>query len=405
MATYRYSAKTAEGKNKSGTLQALDLKDLAAQLKSQEMVLVKADLDSREKKFSFNLFLFKPRVSTADKLMITKNLQVMVATGLPLVKAFLLLSGQAKNKSTKKALLDIKDEISKGESLSNSLAKYPEFFSEIFRNMVAIGETSGNLEEVLGILSLQISKEHQLKSKVQRALIYPSILLAVMLAVGAIVMTVFVPGIKNLFSGLNTELPLYTKIIIGMGDFMVQYWYVVVLFIGLFIFLIVMALKTKAGKFVKDTIFIKIPFFSALVKKTNSASLVRSLSSLISAGIPLVDSLEITSRTLSNGYFSKALRDASEKVKKGQELSLGLKPHRKIFPFGALESIEVGEETGETSAVLKRLADFYEEEVMNAMDNISVLIEPVLIVALGAAVGIFAFAVMSPLYSILGTIH
>lgn len=405
MPIYRYIAKNAEGKTKSGSMQSANLKELAQELKNQEMVLVKADPDNATKGFSFKFSLFRPRVSTADKLMITKNLQVMVATGLPLVRAFTLLSGQAKNKSTRKALLDIKNEISKGESLANSLGEYSEIFSEIFRNMISVGEASGTLENVLQILSLQIEKEHQLNSKVRRALIYPAVLLSVMLVVGTIVMTVFVPGLKSLFAGLNVELPIYTKIFIGTGDFMMEYWYFVLLFLVLLVLIVLKGLKTKKGKWIRDAILINLPVVSALVKKTNSASFIRSLSSLISSGVSLVESLEITSRTLSNWYFEKALKEVAEKIKKGEELHGALLPYKNIFPFGALETIEVGEETGETAAILKKLADFYEEQVMDAMDNLSVLIEPVMIIILGVAVAIFAFSVLSPLYSVLATIH
>src|SRR3989339_592992 len=374
MPTYYYSAKAINGRNETGTMSAESVRELSDALKNNGLVLIRAIIEDNKKKSFLDFLTPAPKISITDKLMITRNLQIMASTGLPLVKSFFLLAGQAKSKELKKALLDIKDEIGKGESLANSLGKYPEIFSEIFRNMIAVGEASGTLENVLQVLSLQIEKDHQLRSKIRRALIYPAILLSVMLVVGA-------------------------------GDFMMQYWHILVL-LALFLFpIIVKSLKTKKGKWIKDTILINLPFFNSLVKKSNSASLIRSLSSLISSGVPLVESLEITSRTVSNIYFENALNDAVEKIKKGEQLFSSLKEHKNIFPFGTIETIEIGEETGETSAILKKLADFYEGEVMDAADSLSVLIEPILIVFLGLAVGIFAFAVMSPLYSVLGTIH
>ena len=405
MPTYYYSAKAINGRNETGTMSAESVRELSDALKNNGLVLIRAIIEDNKKKSFLDFLTPAPKISITDKLMITRNLQIMASTGLPLVKSFFLLAGQAKSKELKKALLDIKDEIGKGESLANSLGKYPEIFSEVFRNMIAVGEASGTLENVLQVLSLQIEKDHQLRSKIRRALIYPAILLSVMLVVGAVVMTVFIPGLKNLFFGLGVELPIYTRILIGAGDFMMQYWHILVL-LALFLFpIIVKSLKTKKGKWIKDTILINLPFFNSLVKKSNSASLIRSLSSLISSGVPLVESLEITSRTVSNIYFENALNDAVEKIKKGEQLFSSLKEHKNIFPFGTIETIEIGEETGETSAILKKLADFYEGEVMDAADSLSVLIEPILIVFLGLAVGIFAFAVMSPLYSVLGTIH
>lgn len=405
MPNYYYSAKSVEGKNQTGTMEARDEHALAQELKNNDLILIRAVLEDKKNKNIFSFFTRSAKISLSEKLMITRNLQIMVSTGLPLVKSFSLLAGQAKNKGLKRALLDIKEEIGRGESLADSFSKYPQIFSEIFRSMIALGEASGTMENVLQILSLQIEKEHQLKSKIKRALIYPTILSIVMLCAGGIVMTVFVPQIKILFQGLNVELPIYTKALIGMGDFMTQYWYFVLLFIFLLIPIIFKILKTKKGKWAKDTALINLPYFSALVKKTNAALLIRSLSSLISSGIPLAESLQITSRTVSNGYFERALIEAAEKIKKGEELSDALKIHKNIFPFGALETIEIGEETGETATILKKLADFYEEEVIRAADNLSVMIEPILIVFLGIAVGIFALAIMSPLYSVLGTIH
>lgn len=404
MATYRYTAKSVDGKSETGTTQATSTHELTQELASKGLILITANVETGKSKGRF-LFSLRRRISLADKLMITRNLQIMVSTGLSLVKSFSLLSEQAKNKEVRNALLDIKEEISKGESLANSLAKYPEFFSEIFRNMVAVGEASGTLEDIMKILSLQIEKDYQLSSKIKRALIYPSILLTVMLGVGAVVMTVFVPGLKSLFSGLNVQLPIYTKIVIAIGDFMLNYWYYVILILAFSVAIIIKFLQTKEGKLIRDAILIRLPFFSKLVKKANSASCVRSLSSLISAGVPLVESLEITSRTLSNGYFERALIDTASRVRKGEMLSASLALYKDLFPFGTVETIKVGEETGETPTILKKLADFYEQEVMDATDNISVLIEPILIIILGVAVGIFAFAVLSPLYSVLSVIQ
>lgn len=404
MSNYFYIAKDEKGKTKKGMMQSENTRDLAQELKNIGLVLIEATLQ-KERRGVFGFFRNSFKVSITEKLMITRNLQVMISTGLPLVKAFLLLAGQAKNNELKKALLDIKDKIGKGEKLGVALGKYPEIFSELFVNMIDVGDVSGNLEEVLGILSLQLEREHQLKSKIRRAMIYPAILLSVMLLLGGIVMVVFIPGLKKLFEGVNVELPIYTKALIASGDFMVNYWYFIVLFIFFLIPIIVKLINTKKGRIIKDTILINFPLFSNLVKKSNSASLIRSLSSLISSGVPIVQSLEITSRTVSNFYFERVLINAAQRVKTGEKLFNALKTSKDIFPLGALETIEIGEETGETAGILKKLAEFYEQEVMDITDNLSILVEPILITGLGAAVGIFAFAVISPLYSVLSSIQ
>ncbi len=404
MANFYYEIKTQDGKYETGFTQAESDVELARIFKSQGAVLIRASRQEKKKNvFEFNLW--PSRVPLSDKLMITRNLHIMIGTGLSLSKSFSLLSSQIKNKTLKEALIDVQEHIGRGEKMSDSLAKYPQLFSEIFINMIAAGEMSGTLENSLKVLALQIEKEYKLRSKVRGALIYPAILLTVMLIAGGVVLTVFVPGLKGLFQGLNVQLPIYTKIVLALGDFMLAYWYIIILAIAISIPLLMRYFKTERGKWVRDTIILKTPLFSELAKKANSASSIRSLTSLVSSGVSLEKSLDITSSTVSNMYFKKAFNEAAEKIRKGERLSVALSPHKDIFIFGTLETMEVGEETGETPVLLKKLADFYEEEVMSAADNLSSLIEPILIVFLGISVGIFAFSVLSPLYSVLNQIH
>jgi type IV pilus assembly protein PilC len=328
----------------------------------------------------------------------------MIATGLPLVKGFSILAAQSKNKKMKAALFDIGEGVGKGKSLSDSFRKYPDIFSDLYVSMIQSGEESGTLEDVLKILSLQLEKEKEMKAKVQKALIYPFILVSVMMTVGLLLMIFVLPKMKVFFDGLGADLPLSTKIILGAGDFFFQYWHFLIL--GLFVLALISAflLRTKTGKFIIDTVLLKIPVVSSLVKKSNSASFIRSLSSLMASGVPLIKSLQITIGTVSNFYFKQALADVAKRIEKGEKLFASLSPHQNLFPYGMVEMVEIGEETGRTSLILKKLAEFYEEEVSNAADNLSVIIEPALIVVIGLAVGVVAISIMGPMYSVLGTI-
>lgn len=400
MPSFLYTAKSLDGKTKSGILDAENIKDLAQILKSDGLILVKAD-SKIEKSGRFG---FSKKVSISEKLLMTRNLWVMISTGLPLMKGFTILAAQSKSKKLKNALLDISQEIGRGKTLSDSFKKYPDIFSEIFRGMIEAGEESGTLEEVLRVLALQLEKEKQMSGKVKKALIYPAILVATMGVVGVILMIFAFPKISKFFKSLNAQLPITTRIILGSGDFFIEYWYLILLFIFILVVLIFSMIKTKKGKIFFDTLALKLPVVSSLVKKGNTASLIRSLSSLLSAGVPLIKSLQMASGTLSNFYFKQALSDSVKAIEKGEKLFESLKPHQEIFPYGAVEMIEIGEETGKTSLILKTLAEFYEEEVSNAADNLSSIIEPVLILVLGAAVGIFAVSIIGPLYSILGSI-
>ncbi len=402
MINYFYTAKSAEGETKTGTLSAKNLHQLAQELKKGGLVLIKAvpEEEQERKKIRFS-FPFS-RVSSKDKIILTRNLEIMVATGLPLVKSFSILANQAKNRKLKKALLEIKEEINKGGDFSSALSRQPDIFSEFYQNMVKIGEESGTLEDVLKTLTTQLKKEHQLKSKIRGAMIYPAIILTVMIAVGIVVMTIILPQLSGLFKELGTEIPFSTRALLVLGDFFSKYWYFLILFFLFLLLFLWKILKTKKGKKIIDTILIKMPIFSSLVKKSNSAFLIRSLSSLIAAGVPIVKSLKITAGTVNNFYFKEALNEVAEKVKEGEKLFASLQPYQYLFPTGTIEIIEVGEETGKTSTILKELAEFYEEEVINIVENLSTIIEPVLLLILGVAIAFFAVSIMQPIYSLGG---
>lgn len=405
MPNYFYTAKSADGRTYTGSMFADDLRQLSQKLKEEDLILIKGVSNDAQTKRRFLDYLFyRVRISSAEKIIMTRNLHIMTATGLSIVKIFDILSVQARNKKFKKALTDIKSRISKGQPLSEALAAYPDIFSELFLSMVRVGEESGTLDEIFEELSSQMEKEHELKSKVQGAMIYPAIIVLAMIGAAIVIVSLVIPHLNTFFGSLDVELPIYTRIVLGSGNFAAKNWPLLAIapFIITFIFLGI--LKTRQGKWAVDTIFLKLPFFSKLVKENDCAILVRSLSSLISSGVPLIRSLEISSSLMGNHYFRRAVEEAQEKIKKGESLSSALKPYRDIFPLGMIEMIEVGEETGKSSEILKRLAEFYEKEVINAAEKISTAIEPVLIVILGVAVGIFAFSIIQPMYSVLNSI-
>lgn len=404
MNNYLYTAKDFTEEIVTGSLPAEDERELYKILKNKGLFLTKAVLEKSKNKKRFDIS-FEFKVSATEKIMFTRNLSIMIATGMSLVKSFDVLANQAKSKKLKDALFATKEKINKGESMSSALSSYPDIFSEFFLSMIKIGEESGTVEEVLKVLSLQLEKEHKLKSEVQSAMIYPAIVLSLLLVVGMIVDIVVLPKLKIFFVGMGADIPFYTRMIIDFGDFSARYWFLLAATPIVLIFILLSGLKTKTGKRLEDTILLKLPVVSSLVKKNNCAVLIRALSSLLSSGVSLTRSLEVLSGVMNNSYFKNAIEESLDKVKKGQNLSAALDLHRDIFPYGAIEMIEVGEETGKTSTVLKTLADFYEEEVIAATSNLSAILEPVLIIFLGLVVGLFAFSIIGPMYSSLGAIH
>jgi len=394
-----YKAKSFDGEDSIGKIQASDEHELALTLKAQGLILVEAVVEGKKRGLNREISLPFLGVSSTEKIMMTRNLGVMFSTGLSMVKIFDILSLQSRNHQLKSALMDIKEKVSKGQSLSDALAQYPKIFSELFVNMIKVGEESGTLDEIFQVLALQLGKEHELKAKIKNAMVYPSIIIVVMIVVGIIIITVVLPSLSVFFSSMSVPIPIYTRIILFLGTFLSKHWYLLIVvplaLAGGFYF----ALKTRRGKWIWDTLLLRLPVISQIVKKSNSAFLIRSLSSLISSGVPMVRSLEISSKTVSNHYFSEALTSAGVKIKKGDKLSGSLREYMHLFPFGVIEMIEVGEETGKTASVLKKLAEFYEQEAATAVEKLAILIEPALIVFLGVGVGFFAFSIIQPMYS------
>lgn len=404
MPKYFYTAQSLDGENKKGTMEAKDEHQLARALRQENLILIRAELkDPSRKKLNIEI-IPSFGVSLTEKLFFTRNLRVMVSAGLPLPRTLETLSGQTKNQKFKKAILNIREEIIRGKNFSESLAKHPDIFSELFQSMVRVGEESGTLEEVLQTLSRQMEREYELKSKIKGAMIYPAVVICAMFGIGVLMLVMVVPQLAQTFEELEVELPITTQIVIGLGNFLAQRWYFAIIIVSIFIFLFWRAIKTKAGKKIMDKAAFKVPIISPIIRKINTAYTTRTLSSLVSAGVPIIRSLEITSGTLGNVYYKSAILDVAEKVRKGAKIAQAMKAYENIYPSIVVQMVDVGEETGETSTILAQLAEFFEEEVTNATKNLATIIEPVIMLVIGAAIGFFAVSMIQPMYSMLGAI-
>lgn len=406
MPKYFYTAKSFKGEARSGVLEVKDKKELSRILHQQDLVLISASLEEekiKKGKLEISLPIFRG-VSLTEKMMFARNLQVMIAAGISLPRSLTILATQTKNKNFQKALLDILEEVTQGKSFSGSLRKYPQIFPELFVSMIKVGEEAGTLEEVLKNLTYQMEREHDLRSKITGAMMYPAVIICAMIGIGVLMLIMVVPKLAETFEELEIELPITTRFVIGIGTFLAEKWFLLpVIILVLFLFLRTIS-RTKTGKRLFDKLILKLPIISSIVKKTNSAQTVRTLSSLITSGIPIVQALEIVSGSLGNFYFKEAMTKAKEEVKKGGKLSEALKPYQNLYPLLVIQMIEVGEETGQTSDILRKLADFFEEEVTLATKNLSSLIEPLLMLLIGGAVGFFAISMIQPMYSMLGAI-
>jgi len=406
MPTFIYSAVSHSGQKTGGTKDSPNVSELARLLREEGLILISAkNASPAAKRATWKEIL--PALSgvpLVEKIMFAQNLAVMIGAGLSLIKAIEALAQQTRNKKFSNILQEIIASVRKGTSLADSLKKYPKVFSELFVNMVAVGEASGNLEEVLKVLANQMKKEHELLSRVKSAMIYPAVIICAMFGIGALMIATIVPKLKEIFTELNAELPLTTRIIIGISDFLSQRWLLSLFIVlgltllGWFIF------KSRGGKDFFGRAILRAPIFGDIIKKVNSARLARTLGSLIKSGVPIVEALRIVSGTLGNLPFRQSLEFAAQEIQQGKNLSESLKKYSQIYPPMVNQMVQVGEETGTLDEILGKLAEFYEEEVANITRGLTSIIEPILMILIGAAVGLFAISMLQPMYSMMDSL-
>jgi len=402
MAQFSFRAKSIDGKEKKGVCEAENEVQLAHSLRREGFVLIRAELAGSSKKFKFSMPSMG--VSLKDKIFFCKNLQVMAAAGLSLPRAIAILADQTESRLFKQTLNQIKDDMIKGGAFSESLAKHPEIFSTFLQSMAKVGEETGTLEHVLGIAVVQMEKEYALNSKVRGAMVYPGVIMIAMVGIGMLMLATVVPQLAATFKDLKVELPMTTKFVMAAGAFVSSYWWAVL--IGAFVAAAAIRqfVKTKVGKKVIDRIALKFPAISTIVRNVNSAYTLRNLSSLIGAGVSLPRALEITAGTVGNSSYTDALIDIKERVKKGERFSAAIKNYSDLYPATAIQMVEVGEETGETSNILLSLAEFYENEVDEETKNFASIVEPMLMIVIGVVVGFFAVSMVQPMYSMMDAV-
>ena len=403
---YQYKAKKITGEEISGTMESADKMALARNLRERGFIPINInEKDRSSKTYSFLLNLSKLGfVSGADRIMFAKNLGVMISAGLSITRALEILSRQTNNKAFSRTIVSLMNDTKKGDSLSDAMKKFPKIFSKLFIAMVKTGEESGKLSESLQLAGLQIEKDYALMKRVKGAMMYPSIILVAMVLIGIFMFIYVVPTLVSTFKELNMDLPFSTKIIIFISDSITKHTLLLIFALLAVIVLVVWFLRTEKGKNLIGNIFLKVPLISPIVKKINSARTSRTLASLISSGVNVVDALSITRDVLQNKKYKEVLTTAMNDVQKGVPISASFKSAEKLYPVLLGEMIAVGEETGKISEMLERLAIFYEEEVAEATKNMSTIIEPILMIFIGGAVGFFAISMIKPMYSMMNGI-
>ncbi len=397
---FTYKAVNGEGKHIEGTLEAKDRFDLYHTVKKDGMTVLSAKGIGGGTGFSLKkIFGFLDGVKTHDKITFARNLSKMIDAGLPMTRALSIMQRQAKGKF-KKVLTSLEESISKGVTLSDSMKNYPNVFSTLFVSMVRAGEESGNLSLALQAVGMQMDKSYQLTRKVRGALMYPIVIFSLMIVIGVLMMVYMVPTLTATFVGLGIKLPLSTRIIIAVSNFLKDYFlFVIVGFIAAVI-LFIAGLRTSRGQRILDVVLLQVPIIGPIVKQINSARTARTLSSLISSGVDILVAIGVTKDVIQNSYYKEVLEEMQITIQKGEQVSAVILAHEKLYPLFVGEMVSVGEETGKIGEMLLSVATFYEDEVDQKTKDMSSVIEPILMIVIGVAVGFFAISMLAPTYSL-----
>ena len=414
MPSYIYKAKTSDGKTVTGIEDAENESALAELLKQKELLLVTTKVSSsgepagssvgQKKRLSPFSFL-GGGISVAEKMIFSRNLAVMLEAGVPITRALSTLIKQSKSQHFQSAIADISLKISRGSALAEALQDHQDIFGELYVNMVAAGEASGNVNEVLGILAEQLRKEHELRSRVRGALVYPLVIVVTMALIGVLMLIFVVPALKEVFDDLHADLPITTKVILNSGALLKSYWWLAAVIFGAVVYLLRLFFKTRSGKEFTDVILMRAPVLGGISKKVYTAQFSRTLASLIQGGVPILEALRITGNAIGNHFYKESLRVAEDNVRKGKMLHVALEGYSSLYTPLIVQMLEVGEETGQLSDILKKLAEFYEDEVEQVTKNLSSVIEPILMIAIGVVVGFFAISILQPIYDLVGKLQ
>ena len=344
-----------------------------------------------------NIFL---RVPLSEKMLFAKHLSIMIRSGMSILDSLWLLKKQAKTRSFKKILDQLIVDVDNGQFLSVSFEKYRSIFGEFFISIIRVGEASGTLADNLNYLHEQLRKNYELRRKVKAAMIYPVIILVATLGIGSILIFYVFPKIMPIFKSLKVELPISTKILIALVNFLNNYglWVIVGLIIFIIIFFIL--LRIKAVRFLQHRLILTLPIFGRVSTNVNMTAFARTLASLLKSGIKIVDAILITSNTMPNMVYQRELKIIAERIKSGETISQYLMEQKKFFPPIFAQMVEVGENTGRLDENFIYLADFYEAEVDEVFKNLSGILEPIMLLIMGSMVGFIAISIISPIYEI-----
>ena len=385
-----------DGQVRKGTLEATGENDALLKVRKLGGIVLEVSAKKEQAQKGADL---KGRLSLKEKIILTEQLSVMLNAGITLIQALRGLAEESNNKTMKSLLEAIIADVEGGQPFSNTLEKYPRFFSKIFCQMIRSAERTGNLADILNKLTTQQQKEYELKGKVRGALMYPAVIMCLLIGVIILVITFILPKLTGLFTESGVALPLSTRILLGMSAFMTQDWYILLILIAACFFGFRYILKTTKGRWAFDSFLIKIPVLGNFLKKSYMARFTQSFASLAQSGIPVLDIFQILRGVVGNVVYEREIDGITKDVENGVKVSVAIRKS-KYFPAMIGQLASVGEQSGDLAGIFKVLGDFFEKEVDGMAKNLSTLLEPIIMIIMGVVIGFILVSVLQPIYGL-----
>ncbi len=398
---FKYQAKTKAGELQGGVVEAANREAAVNILTSHELFILSVEAAEKARWYE-NVLNFFMRVKTVDLMIFTRQFATLLEAEVPIADAIKNLHRQTVNAVLKEALFEISSDVDAGLSLSQALERHPNIFSEFYISMVRSAEITGRIEEVMGFLADYIEKEMSIRSRVRNAMLYPAFIIALFIVVVLIMVTFVMPNIQKVFIESGVELPLLTRILIGFGNLMLNWWWAMIFAFSLFAVVVIDYLQTVEGKAVWDELKTKLPLMGGMVQKLYVARFAESVSVLLKGGIPVAQAIEISGHTIGNIVYRDALHDIADGIRRG-ELMSSLLAQSALFPPLVSQMVAIGESTGRVDELLDRVSRFFTREVGDLVDNLVELIQPALIVVIGVFIGVLFASILLPLYNLIQT--
>jgi len=395
MPIYLWSGKNRKGASQKGEMEAPNVEAVKANL--TRLNIVNPKIKPKPKDIFENVAFMQPKVKENDVIIFARQFSTMIDAGLPIIQCLDILHSQQENKTFKNVMKTIKESVESGSTLADSLKKYPKYFDDLFVNMIAAGEAGGILDTILRRLAAYMEKMARLKRKVKGALTYPAVTMVIAVIVTAVILVFVIPVFQGMFADFGSELPVPTQFVINLSEFVQSYIFHLIVAIVLFVFAFRRFYRTKKGQALIDEMILKLPVFGLLIRKVAVSKFTRTMGTMLNSGVAILEALDIVAKTAGNKTIEKAIYSVRSAISEGRTMAEPL-TESGVFPSMVCQMIAVGESTGALDAMLTKIADFYDEEVDQAVENLTSLIEPFMLVFLGVVIGGLVISMYLPIF-------